>query len=424
MYDPVSDLSNTFLVPNLKPAFKKVSDVVTQVSDNVVSSNESSILALRTASERMADEMKAMAASIIPALGFLKSTSITKLLKDAQKKVPIVIDQLRSDPLLGYVVATIGNAPGFGSTEDGRFFWICHIFALAQGESGPGMVNNLESSGKTKVQGKELPFHTYGLLQHTPDNWEWNSMQFAKSPIGKFFNDSGLANKVVNQYGIYKDWLMNPFDKYGKQYMPILQLAPILHQFQLMKDFIDKNFMFTESIGWMPVKKTATFNPFWLYLYKEYGAALKTYLSGRQILLTLCHINGTEWMKLTPPGSHANRIVKDVKSFVSLSQNVDFHKAVVTTLRTFAGFFSGLSYKGVPSGDPDTDKDQVTTSSGVIVYKTKSDEHPVITSPFYSGKRTVIIKGKPVTTNHRAVDIKAKSGTEIFAPEAGTVFTR
>lgn len=262
---------------------------------------------------------------------------------------------------------------------DDHWAWISQFLALIDGESR----FNPSASNRTivKYEGRDVKSHAYGLLQHTEGNWVANINRFNKA----FPNGNQLLSGVFGAASQLKSALLSPPNSLSLVLADISQIKPLLGQTMLVKNMIDRDFMFTEN-GWVPSdsstgRKIAS-SRVWTQFLDKASPFIKDKLEGRMALICLISANGSGFYNASKL-YHGDTYGRYVAAFKEIYASAPLRQAAKNIINS-----------GMSMGDP---------SKGYVISS-------------YFGPRLTPYKGF-----HNGIDIPKPEGTPIYSPINGTV---
>lgn len=315
------------------------------------------------------------------------------------------IPKTASDITLSLYMSILNRFPFLAPDPIEREMISAHMLSIMINESRLNPKAIVVENGKVAA---------YGFMQHRRSNWMTHCANFSSSPYGKALLSTGVIAGVSSSLNVPQDHLTNPFDKYGPDFMTVYQLIPMLGQtFALRKALLDK-FVYTGG-SWYPKSDRYAQSPLWDYLRTKYKKLLGTYEGGKQMLMTLMHTQGTDFLKKSMIDKWAEeRIVKDARTFAALLVNPMMRDYIRKGLANWSEVNNMF-------GDPHDDKPKVLKSkTGRSKYstdwhtKSKRDTSVEVTSRF-NPKRAPVKVGTDKEGNavyspegHFGIDIRAK----------------
>lgn len=359
--------------------------------------------------------MRSVAVSLFTPLNEVLPSKLANIQKGVDALTSSVEVKLLTDPLLISLTGVITETNFIASDEAERTMWLYHMLAIMLGEVGPKLDPHSEAKGITTFQGEQVSFHTYGLFQQTAANWDNGIVRFKDSPQGKILATSGVIRGIANFSGVKLDHLLDPAAEFGSQYMTVYQVTPILGQLLGLKQSLAAQFTFNKQTGWAPKNILYKDSPNWEYLVKTYPLLVQNYYGGRQMLLSMMHINGIGFISLSRLGNHLSRVTIDVRSLAGLIGNTRL-QSVISRISSTYDVTDKLA-RLMPLGDV-TDPNETrgrNPSKPVLVSTTrKKPEH------FKSGWGERTIKGKKKF--HEGIDL-AVYKVPVYAVASGRVLS-
>lgn len=332
-------------------------------------------------------------------------------LENIQKGVTALMSSIEvnivKEPLYILISTTLLETNYISSDKADRVMWLYHLLSLINGEVGPTLNPRKESSGTTVWQGKRVPFHVYGALQQTPANWDNAIIKFQDSASGQAVVKSGVLSQLAHFVRLPVDHLLDPGSEYGAKYMPIYQTVPILGQLLGLRDNLNNQFTFVKGQGWTPKNRTYLNSPNWKYLSTKYPLLIKNFYGGRQMLLTMMHINGGGFLTLDKLGNHLERVPQDVRMLAGLIGNTRLRKVIEAMNSTYDVLDKFASMLGDPTHTDPTEVSKAKAAAaehrsipfesstyGWRMLKGKKDWHPGVDLAVYKKKVHSVGPGK------------------------------
>lgn len=303
-------------------------------------------------------------------------TNFDKMKARIVAEVETLLPNVATDDTYALYATLLTAFPYFALTSSDRKKVLAQMTAIAMGESG------LNPRAKF-IEGKKVA--AYGFLQHRKSNWKDHSNNFVRSTLGKKFAASGVLTKIADLLGVDYDTLTNPVDLYGDRGMNSIQIIPMLAQTAMLRDKLDKFFIWNGS-SWDVASTKGVNLAKWNSIKQSHHLLLEKREAGEQALLTLMHIMGAYFLfNDTPVEKYAlDRMWTDAARYGVLMSDPAFDDYITRARGKWSKLDSlfGDPVKDDPKGKKKkkvTGYVAFTRPSGAVRYVNKDDlglKHP------------------------------------------------
>lgn len=218
----------------------------------------------------------------------------TVALKKLRRLVESSMFKAKRSLLINALRQTFLALDAFGAKAKDRELWFLHMLTLATAESGlnPQAVNNTI----VHYEGKRLKSFTYGLLQQTKSNWNSSTLVVRRFiPVLSTLPTIQLVSKTL---GLTPGQLLTPSNQLGPNTPDMYQVGPNVGALFNIKNYIDEHFHYYKG-SWIALTQEIAGSRNWynITINPKLKPILKDFYLGRQLIVTLLHVNGFGFYK-------------------------------------------------------------------------------------------------------------------------------
>jgi len=300
----------------------------------------------------------------------------------------ITLMQRLLDPLIARFFNYLHNAFDQTLSNESPLIWIAHALTLGFNESKlePDAINKNSTAS--------------GLLQITASRCLDLKRRFSNYPsLSELFSNRDFLVNIASLSQVPIDQVL-PQSKFHRSPLLSHQFWLVLTQIVDLRRELNRQFRYVTGEGWMPRSHDPSVTIRWRMIREQFNYELKDPLVGRQIILTLFHILGPNFLYSIRPIPNI-RILRDASLFSSIISRLDqISKAIFGSI----GSAMAIGYFSLPP---------------------EKGSKLRITSYFNPSRSAIQLSdGTTVPKGHFGIDISVPVGTPIFSPIVGVVVSK